>query len=414
MEKRRLFIALAIYVAHAVAFVPLMQRARFTSHTPYNHYALQAEAWLAGRLDLGGPPPAYTGDNDFAEHGGKHYVSFPPVPAALLLPFVAIAGGAAAVPDGLLFVLLAPLGPLLLFFVLERLRTSGRSERTELENIELAVLFGLGTVYWFTAVQGTVWFAGHVVAVVFMCAYLLSSVEARHPFLAGLFLGLAIGTRPTIAFAAPWFAYEFYKSRPKGRLLLRALRFVAPLALVLALLAWHNQARFGNPFEFGHRLLTVVWRTRIDEHGLFSYGYLGRNLAVVLTSLPFHSAEHGWQVNGHGLALWLTSPFLLWALWPERTNAIFWLAMLCALAIAMPNLLYQNTGWLQFGYRFSNDFAPFLFIAIAAGCRSTRAFWLLACVAVAVNLFGALTFGKPEYAGWYFIDPTQRILHQPL
>src|SRR5262245_34804070 len=111
MGKRRLLIALAMYLALAAAYFPLMPRERLTGHTPHNHYALQAEAWLAGRLDLGGPPPRYTGNNDFAVYEGKHFVSFPPVPAALLLPFVALAGGAEALPDALVFVALAPLGP---------------------------------------------------------------------------------------------------------------------------------------------------------------------------------------------------------------------------------------------------------------------------------------------------------------
>ena len=41
----------------------------------------------------------------------------------------------------------------------------GRS-RSEAENVLLALLFAFGTVYFFTAVEGTVWFAAHVVGVV--------------------------------------------------------------------------------------------------------------------------------------------------------------------------------------------------------------------------------------------------------
>ena len=68
----------------------------------------------------------------------------------------------------------------------------------------------------------------------------------------------------------------------------------------------------------------------------------------------------------------MTTPFYAWALWPKRTNATFWALAATALAVALPDLLYQNSGWIQFGYRFSNDFAPFLFAMIAVGGRRAR------------------------------------------
>jgi hypothetical protein len=67
---------------------------------------------------------------------------------------------------------------------------------------------------------------------------------------------------------------------------------------------------------------------------------------------------------------------------------------------------------VQFGYRFSNDFAPLLFVMIAVGDRRLRLpFWLLACWSLAINAYGAFTFGKQAYAERYVIDPTQRSLH---
>jgi hypothetical protein len=415
MDRRRRLIALGIYLALALAYVALMPRERLVAHSPYNHYALQAEAWLSGRLDLGGPPPSYTGNNDFALFQDKHYVSFPPVPAAMILPLVGICGSAESTPDALFFALLAPVGPVLLFFLLERLRTLGRSRRSERESLLLALLFGLGTVYWFTAVQGTVWFAGHVVSVALLCGSLLCSLQGRHPLLAGLLLGLAFGTRPNVGFAVVFLACEQWRALAGARsprALLARATWLGPLMAVAALLAWHNWARFGDPFEFGHRMLTVAWRERIEEHGLFSLVYLGRNLSVVLASLPFVDAEHGLRINGHGLALWLTSPFYLWAWWPRRTNPTYWAAAASALVVALPALLYQNTGWLQFGYRFSNDFAPLLFVMIAVGRRPLRLpFWILGALALSVNAFGAMTFGKAAYAEHYFIDRSQRVLH---
>jgi hypothetical protein len=420
---RRGLWALAIYVTLTAIYLCTAGAERLADHTPFNHFALQAEAWLAGRLDLGGPPPDYTFNNDFALHDGKHYVSFPPVPAALLVPFVALAGSAEALPDGLVFVLLGALAPALLFLALEKLRLRERHALSEPEDAALALLFGLGTVYWFSAVQGTVWFAAHALGTTLIAGYLWASIGATRPILAGIFLALAAGTRPTLAFALPFFALELWQEardahpddgRARSRhLARRAAAFALPIAVCGSLYAWHNAARFGDPFEFGHRMLTVVWRERIDRSGLFSLRYLGRNLAVVLTGMPFFTPA-GMKVNAHGLALWITSPFFLWALWPRRASLLFWGAALAAALVALPSLFYQNTGWLQFGYRFSNDFAPFLFVMIAAGGRRLGVgFWLAGAFAIAVNAFGAVTFDRAEYARFYFVDRTQRVLHQP-
>ncbi|MBW2457763.1 MAG: hypothetical protein JRI68_24880, partial [Deltaproteobacteria bacterium] len=333
--------------------------------------------------------------------------------------------------DAQVFAWLAGIGLALLFLVLERLRRSGRTGgRRPGHSLGLALLFAFGTVYWFTAVQGTVWFAGHVVGVALCCGYILCSIEARHPFLAGLLLALAFGTRPSLGFAFPFFLFELLvaarctgeSGRPVGQpggicwatLLRRGAFFAVPAVAVLAAIMVHNHLRFGDPTEFGHRFLTVVWRKRIDTWGLFSFHYLGRNLGVMLTSLPFFAPDRGLQINGHGLALWITSPFYLWALWPRRTGGRYWAAAIVVACIALPNLLYQNSGWVQFGYRFSNDFAPFLFVMIALGGRRlTPPFWLLGAVAMVVNGFGALTFDRAEHRDLYFIDRTQRILHQP-
>ena len=47
-------IAAALYLVLGACYLAVMPRERLGEHTPYNHYALLAESWLAGRLDLAG------------------------------------------------------------------------------------------------------------------------------------------------------------------------------------------------------------------------------------------------------------------------------------------------------------------------------------------------------------------------
>jgi hypothetical protein len=413
-------VALAIYVFATVAFAITASADLFKAHTPFNHFALLADAWLDGRLDLGGAPPEYTGYNDFAVYDGKYFISFPPLPALLVLPLVALSGGADHVRDGLFFLGLAGLAPAVLYLALDRLVRLGLSRRSWLENLALAGLFALGTVYWFSAVQGTVWFAAHVVGAVIAAGYLWASAGASNPALAGLCLGLGVATRTPLLFAAPLFALELFRlHRTDVRAMIRPLaRFAAPIAVVLLVLAWHNAARFDDAFEFGHRHLDVVWKPRIEKWGLFSLHYLGRNLGVMLASTPYLGIKGApFAVSAHGLALWITSPFYVYALWPKslpRSSRAFFCALaVTAAVVAIPSLLYQNTGWIQFGYRFSNDFSIFLIAMIAVGRRRIGpAFIALAAIAVAVNLFGALSFQRPGWERFYVFERKANVIFE--
>jgi hypothetical protein len=432
---RRWITALGAYVFLLVVYAAAAGRERLSEHTQFNHFAVLAEAWLEGRLDLGKDPPDHAQNNDFALYDGKWYVPFPALPAVLLLPLVKLAGSADRVRDGQFFLWLAPLGPVLLLFALETLRERGRWQGSLLTSLALALGFGLGSVYFFTAVQGTVWFAAHVVAVAFVAAYVLCAIDAKHPWLAGLMLGLAYWSRASVLFAFPFFLLEAARAcRSSGEapssqasgisrllILLRGtdlrrlakltLAFSVPLGLAFALSLLHNAARFDDPFDVGYRHLQIAWQGRIAKWGLFHYHYLAKNLGVVLTSLPWIEP---FRINAHGLALWVTTPVYLYLLWPKRTRPGYGAFIVTAAAVGIPVLFYQNTGWMQFGYRFSNDYAIFLFCALAlCGRRLGPMFWALTALAIGVNAFGALTFDRPAYSKLYYMQPSQGALYQP-
>ena len=92
-------LVLALVLYHSLAGGTLMQAG------PYNSYALQAENWLAGRNYIA------NGEDypwlELAIYSGRYYQSFPPVPAVLMLPFVAAFGSWQALPGGLIMLELA-------------------------------------------------------------------------------------------------------------------------------------------------------------------------------------------------------------------------------------------------------------------------------------------------------------------
>jgi hypothetical protein len=171
--------------------------------------------------------------------------------------------------------------------------------------------------------------------------------------------------------------------------------------------------RFHDPFEVGYRFLRIRWAARIERWGLFSYHYLSKNLAVFLAALPWLSSVSPFvRISRHGLALWVTTPNYLWVLWPKRDRALLVALTVGAACAALIDLCYQNSGWVQFAYRFSLDYSAALVAMLALGGRRFGpGFYLLLVMACVVNTFGAITFDRmPQF---YDRDATQQVIFQP-
>lgn len=331
----------------------------------------------------------------------RHYMSFPPFPAFVMMPGFLIWGY--DFNDVLFTVLNAALNALLLFTLLEYLRTRGLSARTPRENVLLSILFTFGTVNFFSAIRGEVWYSALILAITAHAAYILFAIEARRPLLAGLMLGLGMATRTPIAFAVPFFALEMFRDGDRmrwpgwGTLLRKGALFAAPvLAIGLALMAY-NQARFENPFEFGHTYIANGTRASIRDHGLFSWWFLKANLAAAITNPPVIDTFPPFiHITRHGLSLFFVTPALIYVLWPARWSAFARNAAITAAVVSIPDLFYQNTGWEQFGYRFGLDFLPYLFLLLAVGGASfgTRTFKVLLVASFLMAALGAVTFDR--------------------
>jgi hypothetical protein len=273
------------------------------------------------------------------------------------------------------------------------------------DDLWLTALFGVGSVYYYCSVIGQVWFTALVVGVTISIGYVWASLDAQRPAMAGLLVGLGFATRP------PWLVFPLFlweavrvsggwsalRTRDGWRSLApRLVRFAVPLAFVGAILAWHNHARFGNPFEFGHRFLNVQWQDRIARFGLFNYHFLSRNLAAALVLLPRIMTRAPFvKISHHGMSLLVTSPNLAYTVMPQERNHLTKPLWLTIAAVAIPSLLYQNSGYIQFGYRFSLDYMVYFVVLLAIGNRRfTRLFKVLVVVAFAVNLFLAITFDR--------------------
>jgi hypothetical protein len=439
--------ALVLYLVFAAAYLAVSGD-RLRGHSPYNHYVYLAEGWLHGRLTLAGAPP---NENDWAKidvlklrdgrevrgiYGSRtggpadrfyplrgapvtipeeqiasrsaiRLVSFPPFPAVVMAPFVAVWG--LRFNDVLFTALWAALNPMLLFLLLRDLRSRGLSQRTERDDLWLTALFGVGSVYFFCSVVGQVWFTALIVAVTLSIGYVWASIDARHPVWAGLFVGLGFATRPPWL-VLPLFLLEAWRvsggrdglRTPTGRRAFgyRLLWFAVPIGAIGAALCLYNYQRFENPFEFGHRFLAVQWQERIFRYGLFNYHFLSRNLATALVLLPRIMTHYPYvKISQHGMSLLVTSPPLAYTVMPQQRGPLARALWVTIATTALPSLLYQNSGYVQIGYRFSLDYMVLFVVLLAIGSRPlTRRFRGLVVFSIAVNLFLAIIFGRfPEF-----------------
>jgi hypothetical protein len=443
---------------------------RFLRQSAAPHFVYQAKAWLEGRLDL--DAEVLPNLEDWAcvrEVAGQKlrcegrrlpqdrwYVSFPSFPAVLMLPFVALHGY--QFNDTSFGVLCAALAVVAFYSFLRFLSREARSSRAEADNIALALVLAFGSVFFYCALRGEVWFFAEVLGVGLSCLYLRSAVGARRPLLAGLFFSMAVLTRTPLLFTGLFFAHEAFRTAgraPAASASAEAERWrlgfhrlgqfalgAAPLGLLAAA---YNHHRFGRFSEFGHAFLfNNRVNADIDRFGLFDLVYLPRNLLAAFFRWPHLSTSPlELSYDPHGLSLWLTLPLLAFVFYardarfgrwrflaaapmvlgliapklvvgaallsfvvllslpamayfgqsqaPSRLHPALWAAVA---GCALPGLLYQNDGYMQFGFRFSLDYTPHLLVLFALGSWPIRHGWPLAAALFGgvVNFWGAAAF----------------------
>jgi hypothetical protein len=431
-----------------LAFLALASRGSFRfGQSAYPHHVLIADAWLHGQLHVReevlaeragafqrelrarveasraargqtladaewerirarNRPPVL---HDWSVVDGKHYGYFSPLPAALLVPLVALFGLGAS--DVLVSCLL---GAGTVFLAYDLLRQAARRGAFALETragVALALVLGLGTVHLYLTVVAHVWFLSQVVACFFLTLALTSVLRAERGVgwaaAAGAALGASFLARKSELATLPFFVWALWSaSRSFGpawrrELVQRALAFGLPLAAAaLAQLAF-NHARFGAWLEDGLRYqlesgANPRFIADYRAHGVFSLHWVPRNLWHYLANpFPVKRPDGAWSFDPDGNSLFLVTPALFLVLPALRARANLvraaWLACACSMVVL---LTFFGTGWYGFGNRYLLDLLPLALLLIAAGMRGrlTVLALLLCTASAAVNAWGLYRF----------------------
>lgn len=364
-----------------------------------NSYTRQAVAFLSGHLDLtDGSSLAYL---ELAIKDGKYYVSFPPFPAFVLLPFAVFCG--LSTPDFLIIYISDVLAAAVAFLIAKEHKIA------PLYCLIDSLFIILGSNFVFLMLNPSVWFLAQNLCFTMALFSLYFATKGKNA-LAFLFWAFAVGCRPMQIVFLPvllFVVYEKYKVKcPEAgffKMLLKIWKSYIPMAVTAWVYMILNYARFQNPFEFGHNYLPEFVNA---PEGQFSLSYVSNNIAFLFHNIEFD--ETGKMVISHfgNLSMFIVIPvatvfvmFGIISLFGKGQNrkkycTLFLLTFICASAYLFLVVMHKTMGAWQFGCRYAVDIVPWIYLFVC-GCFSKKPelnkwIWPFFIWGSALNLLGTI------------------------
>lgn len=376
-------------------------------------YVLQAESFLHGHWDI----PLAGSLHDTIQLHGKTYIIYPPFPALVMLPFVALFG--AHTSDIFITTIIAALNLPLLYLLFEQARCAGLTRRTFRENLIISLLLYFGSINLWLSLGGSVWFTAQIVGLTCTLAALLLALR-RHFGWSAVLMGCAFFSRGTLALGFPLILYLAWQDGGAGDALQRFVvslwrrapawreipwaRLLAPLAVMLGMVGLfllRDALVFGSPFESGYGLMNQQNYPQIT-HGLYSLYYVPRNVIAMFFDFPRITFASPYALmpsvdfvgDGMGMSVFVTTPLFLFLFARNRRVSPLRIALYLTIALCVIQaLLFCATGWFQFGARYLFDAYPFAFLLLALNEQHVDwRFVLLGVFGVVINALGARQF----------------------
>ncbi len=331
-------------------------------HNTYNTYALQANSWRQGRLDLG--------ENyswlELAEYNEKIYCSFPPFPSYVLFPFTFIFGS--NTPDGFILLFFDIMAVVFLYKIAITLKLSPKASALS------ALFFSVCTNMTFVYFVPSVWFFAQTLGYSLAAAAIYFALVGKGGW-SLFFWSCGVGCRPMQALFLPvllLILFQKEKEKHPGekwyKIILNKVWWGIP-ALVMAISYMTlNYARFGNVAEFGHNYLPEF----VYEHKQFSVDYIAKNFKMLM-NLPEFTEEGRMIIDHFGNLnfLWVNPPVLVTMLGVglacirrEKKETLFGvITLFLSAAYLVVTMMHATMGGWHFGNRYTNDILPWLFVS---------------------------------------------------
>lgn len=334
-------------------FIHMLFGGTLLSYNCWDSYSLQAMSWLSGRLDMGKNYEWL----ELAVYNGKYYLSFPPLPSVVMLPFVLLFGE--KTPSNLVSALYGIFTAMIAYKILKKagMKRGGA--------VFFAIAYVWGSNMLWLSTSGGVWFLAQGLNMLLLtaCVYF---AQQKMRVAAYAMAALAVGCRPfSVCMFLPLMAYFYMadKDRPMADRIRGQIRSLIIPAFIALCYMLYNYVRFGNVLEFGHNYLPEFTES---EKGQFSLSYILPNLYNLLLRPVTLRADLTLEYPlFDGFMFYIANPmFLIWfaAVVKDVLQKKLDAVRLCIVIAVLIELLllcaHKTLGGWQFGARYTVDMLP--------------------------------------------------------
>lgn len=382
MFNNKYKIALGLFITTLIAYF-LSYRGEGRN---FNYFIILADAFLHGRLNI---LDHQSWLNELVSWQGKYYVVFPPMPAILLLPFVAIFGN--QFPQPYLSIILGATNVGLSYLVLCKLFKAKVALTT-------SILYAFGTIQWYHAEVGSAWYFAHICAMSFLWLIILETIHKKRLFLIGLLIGGAYLSRIPTILSVSFVLIYLYKDfiNNKIRFFIYNFKYIFFLgfgvSVAVILNALYNFIRFGVFYDVSYVLLPILnepWY----KYGFVSINYIPIHLREIFLSLPIIKNTPPYVYpNLFAMSIFLLTPAFILIFRAKFKDKLILAALISTILIMIPELMHGGNGFTQFGYRHTLDVLPFMLILVASGMKEKVTWWIKSLIAISIiiNLWGVI------------------------
>lgn len=364
-------------------------------------FSYLAKSFLQGKTYFLEKPGTWI---DTAPFENRYYWPLGPLPAVVLMPFV------------FLFSLfgnffyqgyLQPSLALGVFYLCYKI--AKHYKYSHQDSLLLAFGFMFSSVFLNVVIWPWSWWFAQVITVFLIFLSIYIYLKKRNYIILGLISGLLFLTRLPASLIIAFFVFDIlFLSKQSSLKKIKALAsLLTPFFVCIILMLIYNFVRFGNVLEQGyqHQIVGTDSLAKAREYGVLSIKHLPGNLYYFLLSTPLpvfkdnvsHVLEFPFiKATPWGMSIFVTSPYLFYLFFLNYKDKFSKIILLTVFIIALPIFLYYGIGFAQYGYRYSLDFLPLLYLLLIRNYIKkyrflTTKFKILIIISAIANLFFFVT-----------------------
>jgi hypothetical protein len=359
-----------------------------------------SKSFLQGRLDITQYPDPWSGVSYFK---GKYFWPLGPFPAVILMPFVYIFD---------LFNRSFPLKyvqvPLVFAIFFLWVKIARKFSFNYKDSLYLGTAFIFASCFIDVGLYPWSWQFAQVVAVFLILIAIYEYLTRKRYLFLGAIYGLLLLTRISASLGIIFFILDIiYRNLRITEKAKDLAKLLTPYLLALMILGLYNYLRFGILLEQGYSYqLAEGAILKARDYGLFGLIHIPGNLYNFLMASPSPVLKDGVsyvlaypyiKYQPWGLSIFFTSPYFVYLVFLKYKDRISKFLWITSGVIALPIFLYYGIGVSQFGYRYSLDFLPYLFLLLIRNYKKQRGnlssgFKLVIIISVMFNLYLLATF----------------------